>query len=377
VNDACPPDAKSTAVCRPATDLCDAPESCDGVADNCPVDQLRPSTDTCRAAAGPCDIAENCTGSSAACPADAFQPSSVVCRPSSGACDATENCSGAAASCPPDLAAPDNTPCNDGSTCTVADHCEAGSCVGSPTLDTCLDDFLCYKAKVTSGTPKFVGTSVHLVDDFEDQMFSVVKPRQLCTPADKQDGNGTVDPATHIESYQIRSLSGTHTRQHDIRVNNQLAIETHVDTVRPDILFVPTAKNLASFPPPPDNNVINVDHYKCYKIKTTSGTPKFPKGVSVQATDQFTATPKTLQLRKPRHLCIPVDKNDEGVKNSSASLLCYSAKPATKFSKRTGLYLANQFGQLRLDAVKEGEFCIPSTRSPSGAFLDATLDALD
>jgi hypothetical protein len=208
-------------------------------------------------------------------------------------------------------------------------------------------------------------------------MFAVRKPRQLCTPSDKQDGNGTVDPDTHLTSYQIRSLNGAHVRQTNIQINNQLNIDMRVDTVRPDLLFVPTAKDLSAFPPAPNSNSHNVDHYKCYKVKRTSGSPKFPKGVTVQVTDQFTVSPKTLALRKPKHLCIPVDKNDEGIKNSNANLFCYSAKPATKFSKQVGLYIANQFGQLRLDAVKEGEFCIPSTRSPSGAFLDASLDALE
>jgi hypothetical protein len=73
-----------------------------------------------------------------------------------------------------------------------------------------------------------------------------------------------------------------------------------------------------------------------------------------------------MALKKPKHLCNPVDKNGEGIKNPPVHLVCYTAKPARgerKHVRRQGLYIANQFGQLRLDTLKEGEFCIPSTKT--------------
>ena len=367
----CPADQKSTAVCRPAAGACDAPESCNGSSNTCPADGFAPSSQVCRPTAGVCDVAENCTGLSGACPPDLLALPSTVCRAATGVCDVAETCSGVGAACPADNVLPDNTPCSDGSTCTTNDVCSNGECTGTPTLDTCLDDFTCYKAKNSSGQPKFVAQSVHLVDAFEDQTFLVRKMKHLCPPADKHDGNGVVDAATHLESYQIKSITGTHQRRFNLLIQNQLG-DLRVDTVRPDLLLVPTAKDLLSPPGPPSTSSA-VDHYKCYKIKVTSGTPRFPKGTTVQESDQF-RTQAALSLRKPKHLCVPVDKNDEGVNNPSTHLLCYTAKSATKVPKKVGIFVNNQLTTAgKVDAIKPGEFCIPSTRtgSPSGAFLDA------
>src|SRR5439155_366408 len=72
---ACPSDAKSSAVCRPAAGECDAAESCDGVHDDCPPDVQWAAGTVCRPAAGPCDVDEICPGSSTACPRDEFKAS--------------------------------------------------------------------------------------------------------------------------------------------------------------------------------------------------------------------------------------------------------------------------------------------------------------
>jgi hypothetical protein len=285
----------------------------------------------------------------------------------------TESCPGTSADCPPDTLVPDGTACNDGSSCTSDDRCSQGVCSGTPNADTCIDDFTCYRVRTTSGTPKFTPiTSVHLVDQFEDANFRVVKGRRLCTPSDKNE-EGTLDAATHGESYQISPVPGSprHVRRTNIRVTNQLG-SIRVDTRKPDLLFVPTAKSLVSQPSPPNPGSHRVDHYKCYKVRTTPRTPRFPRTVFVSYTDQFTTTARTLRLKKPRHLCTPVDKNGEGIKNPPIHLMCYTAGGRPKHQRQTGLFVNNQFGPERLDTIKEGEFCIPSLKSlsPSGAFLD-------
>jgi hypothetical protein len=115
-----------------------------------------------------------------------------------------------------------------------------------------------------------------------------------------------------------------------------------------------------------------VDHYKCYKVRVTPRTPKLPRSVFVSYTDQFTSPARTLRFKRPRHLCTPVEKNGEEIKNSPVHLMCYKVSGTPKHQKRTGLFVNNQFGPERLDTIKEGEFCIPSLKSlsPSGAFLD-------
>jgi hypothetical protein len=375
-NDACQhPAGNAGATCRAAADACDVAETCDGSSTVCPADALASSGTTCRAVAGACDVAETCSGLVAACPPDLFALPSVTCRAAADTCDAPELCTGLGPDCPTDLTLPDGSVCSDGNACTSGDTCQGGACVGTGNLDTCLDDFLCYTGKVTPGTPRFTPIpSLRLADAFEDQNFRVLRVKNLCTPADKNDGNGTIDSATHLVSYQIKPAGGTHIRRTNLRVTNQLG-EIRVDTIRPDLLFVPSAKDLLSPPSAPPFNSHAVDHYKCYKVRVTRGTPRFVRQ-QVTVTDQFVSL-RLLDLKKPRHLCTPVDKNEEGIKNTAAHLLCYLAKPATgqpRFVRQRGLYVANQFGNLRVDAIKEREFCIPSLQSPSGAFLDEFPD---
>jgi hypothetical protein len=240
--------------------------------------------------------------------------------------------------------------------------------------EDCIDDFNCYRAAVTEDTPRFQRISgVLLQDQFESATVTVMKPSHLCTPTNK-DGEGTLDPATHLVIYSIRRQSPVHVRRSAIRVTNSLE-EVRVDTIRPDLLMVPTSKSLVlPSPPPPNETLHTVDHYKCYRVKVTSGTPQAALDRKITVQDQFTAQ-KIFTLKRPRHLCVPVSKNGEGIKNEDAHLLCYRGRRARgemDFIARRGLFINNQFGPLRLDAVRENEFCIPTLKSlsPSGAFLD-------
>src|SRR5439155_10197859 len=139
-----------------------------------------------------------------------------------------------------------------------------------------------------------------------------------------------------------------------------------IDTVKRYLLLVPTNKDLNNDPAEPDNNAIGVDHYKCYRVKVTAGTPKF-QPVTVPLTDQFIGnTPKSLVLRKMRHLCAPVSKNGEVVKNANIHLACFLTKLATgqpKHVRRLGVHTHSQFGTFLLGTIKERELCIPSTKT--------------
>jgi hypothetical protein len=231
-------------------------------------------------------------------------------------------------------------------------------------LDDCIDDFTCYGARTTPGTARFATVpGVTLVDQFETVTASVAKQQHLCTPTDKNQ-EGLLDPDTHLVSYAIKRQSPRHVARTAIRVTNQLG-EIRVNTIRPEILLVPTAKDLSMQPSAPNPTGHRLDHYKCYRVRVTPGSPQFANGTTVQAEDQFSAN-RLLSLVKPRHLCTPVNKNGEGVTSSHAHYLCYSVRPAIgspKHLRRLGLFINNQFGPLRLDTIKEKEFCIPSTKS--------------
>ncbi len=358
----CPPDAfrPSGTVCRGPAGSCDITESCDGSGPDCPPDAVQPAGTTCRPATGDCDLTESCDGTSPSCPPDDVRPAGTVCRTGTGTCDPAEMCDGSGVACPPDAFAPDGTACNDNSACTDNDACFRGVCVGTTNLDACLDEFLCYKTKPSSGEPKFVPLpAVHLVDRFNDLDFAVTRARGLCLPADAG-AEGTVDPNTHLASYSIVPAVGQPrpAPHQNILVTNTLGF-LRVDTLRPDQLLVPAAKSLTSQPPGPDPGS-NVDHYECYKVHVTAGTPRFPERVHVSVTDQFNSTPKNLKLLKPRHLCLTVDKNGEGVKNPSVNLMCYISRGTPRTARRTGVFITDQFGSRKIDSVRDREFCIPS-----------------
>ncbi|MEW5741550.1 MAG: hypothetical protein AB1938_21710 [Myxococcota bacterium] len=124
---ACPGDlfSPSTTVCRPATSVCDAEERCTGTSAACPADGFASSSTVCRAAADVCDAVERCTGTSALCPADVKLGSSTVCRSANGACDIAERCGTAGDACPPDGVRPAGFTCrSSGGACDVAETCD-------------------------------------------------------------------------------------------------------------------------------------------------------------------------------------------------------------------------------------------------------------
>jgi len=55
------------AVCRPETGGCDLPETCDGLAPECPADLVVGAGTVCAPADGVCDLADTCDGVSGVC----------------------------------------------------------------------------------------------------------------------------------------------------------------------------------------------------------------------------------------------------------------------------------------------------------------------
>ena len=241
------------------------------------------------------------------------------------------------------------------------------------------------------------GLQVDLTDEIEAKQFDVQKPVALCNPADKN-GEGISDADTHLKSYQIRQSAGQarHIGQTDIHLENQfhpLVSELFLDTVQPDRLLVPTAKDLNASVDEPDPANHNVNHFKCYRANISQGKDAFPRGVTAHVGDQFNQ-PTLYALLRPRRLCLPVDKNGEGIKDAEARLVCYQVRPVTKVcgdgatnvgdacrnetdcggtqgqttlcqrqarhERQFAISVNNQFGPERLDTVREEELCVPS-----------------
>jgi len=232
-----------------------------------------------------------------------------------------------------------------------------------------LDHFTCYKAGATSGSVKFPGIpnppGVSLVDQFGTSTAEVKRPKFLCAPTNKlgEDPTAPTHPE-HLTGFQIRNSTAP-TFPTNIKVVDQFNTGgLFVDAKRQSHLLVPTAKNLSATPPTPTMFV--TDHFECYKVGVTSGTPKFMPVPGVTVQDQFGTM--HVDVKKPKYLCTPVDKNGEDptAPNHVPHLMCYQVKQVdpVPFMKMVGIFVNNQFGPEQLDAKKPSDLCVPALKNP-------------
>jgi hypothetical protein len=137
-----------------------------------------------------------------------------------------------------------------------------------------------------------------------------------------------------------------------------------VDLVRPDRLLVPAAKNVGTqFPPA---LAAPIDHYKCYRVR---GARTRLSGITVQT--QFDG-PVTVDVKRPLHLCTPVDKNGEGIIDSVHHLMCYQVR--TRPQAKRMVSTTNQFEQDTFDIFGIRELCVPAFKFP-GSCGDGIVNA--
>ncbi len=105
-----------------------------------------------------------------------------------------------------------------------------------------------------------------------------------------------------------------------------------------------------------------MDHFQCYTAKTPKGEIKFAP-IDVNLVDQFGETNKA--LLKPVMLCVPVDKNGEGIQDPVSHLTCYKSEvfdeDAAEFEP-LDVAVNDQFGELILTVEDPKFVCVPSTK---------------
>jgi hypothetical protein len=243
------------------------------------------------------------------------------------------------------------------------------ACLLARVASAAVDPYVCYNT-----VPRLGGLlgfpPVNVVDALETANYDMKARWNLCAPADVE-GSGTTDPATYLVTFQLKRRPGepSHVRRTGIQVSNVLGNLT-LDTIKPYHVLVPVAVGSPNFPPPPDPDTNGVDHYKCYRVKTTAGTPRFSQGVHVDATDTLNPL-RGLALRKPRFLCAPASIDGLAMKSPTIFQLCYLARPAPGSAHHVGhpnRKLATSFPQFEpgvvfektLGTVTENTVCIPS-----------------
>ena len=227
------------------------------------------------------------------------------------------------------------------------------------------DSFLCNHTRESAPFAPLRG--LHLVDEFEDARFDVIAATDLCVPADAS-GQGITDPATHLESYNIKRSSGqsAFTPREKVHIIDQFGEDT-VDVIAPELLLVPTSANPSGPSPAPGSTSHAVDHFKCYGVVESAGAPALPKGTRVTVAGLANVA-QSFDLSGLSHLCVPVDKENEGIKNPTGYLACYGVQPSAGQSlspSTVGIHLGNQFGSEIVDMLRQDELCVPSVTGPT------------
>lgn len=224
---------------------------------------------------------------------------------------------------------------------------------------TLTDHFLAYGTRRAPGGAS-PGGVVSLVDALESGDFEVRRVADLQVPVDK-DGEGVRDPDTNLLRYKIRPVRGAlgHLRRVGIPVQDQFG-DHLFNTRRAEYLLVPASLDLGGPPVPPDPALHDVDHYKCYGIARTAGTAPLPR-IEVETVDRFQA--RTLRVVRARQLCLPVDKNGEGIRNPTELLTCYRIRRALGRNHHVArrVYVSDQLGSVVRRTVAENQLCVPGT----------------
>ena len=227
-----------------------------------------------------------------------------------------------------------------------------------------LDHFTCYGTAASKGAVKFAQrTGDSLVDAFGPSTVTVKPPKYLCAPTNKL-GEDPTAPAhpEHLEAYAIKAADKFAARTNLLVVDQFNTSGLRLDAKKPTHLLVPTLK-VPGGPTPPTPAAFTTDHFECYTAAVTPKTAKFVPVPGVTLVDQF--GPMTVDVQKPKLFCAPVDKNGEDptALQHAARLVCYQIKQVdpVKFTKRTQLFLNNQFGPTELDAKKPALLCVVAT----------------
>jgi len=198
-----------------------------------------------------------------------------------------------------------------------------------------------------------------LLDLFGPSVVDVKPAKRLCNPADKNDEDPTApNDDEHLVGYKIKQVTPRPAKFPNIFVVNQFGVVT-VDATKPEWLLVPSAKEVGAAPPP--LGVPTIDHYKCYGVSRATKTNR----LDIKVDDQFGTL--RVDVKRPSRLCLPVDKNGEGIPAPTEQLMCYSVKQRQepRFQAPPQIIVDNQFERSQLEPTRPTELCVPSVIQPA------------
>lgn len=119
----------------------------------------------------------------------------------------------------------------------------AHKALGAPALPPAIgsaDHHVCYRVRVTPGTPKLAkGIVVTALDQFQTLVLQIRKPSRLCLPTDKG-GELVVHPVTHLMCYQVAVDAAPHVPIVGVIHTADQFGARRLDTVAPKELCLPS-----------------------------------------------------------------------------------------------------------------------------------------
>ncbi len=214
-----------------------------------------------------------------------------------------------------------------------------------PPGGSAVDPFQCYEIH-----RPVLDRTVTLDDTLGESTVIVERAKRICAPADVNGGDPTAPTHPgHLTYYTIQQIS-PFTSVKNVDVTNPFGTVT-VNLSRPDRLLVPTSKSTTS---PPDPLATPINHFKCYRV-----TGAQARVANLTITDQFGTI--DIDLKRPLHLCLAADKNDEGIPNPGAAMLCYQVRGIPPSTAPALVYTNNQFGPDQYPFFGPRDLCVAST----------------
>jgi hypothetical protein len=226
-----------------------------------------------------------------------------------------------------------------------------------------LDHFLCYSARPSSGATFQVPGTVQLTNDFSPNGF-VPKIGEVdfdCNPVQKTVPTGitkVTNPNAHLVCWHLTAPSSNKT----VVVTNQFGRAT-LKTGGTAQVCLPSWQHVGSPPNNPSSTPSGLSHFTCYSASYAphGGSFKPPKSVVVK--DEFSQEPVKVKVGAPKLLCLPTAKTINGVTypelNPLAQLMCLAVSPTPT---KNPVYGQNQFGTGKVQVIKTGTLCLPSTK---------------